>query len=424
MLPYFTGGKQMNKSRKLYAKALKYYNNGNVDKASVLCDKSIALDMYTPAMNLRGLIYYIKGELESAEIVWKINSSANNDNISKKYIEDVESDNKRAELFKEGVKYYDDINIPKALELFLKCSESDFNSINVNNYLSSCYIKLGDYNNALKHIGKVSIFDEKNIIATSNKRIIEEFGGLEEKESNRFIIYAASAAAVLILGMIFYNIISKELGQSFKVQSTKSDYNIVAAKNSDIMKSKKNSNKNNVNVIKTVPVFPVEDIQNNINNNNFDMLYEEIRAWKDKNLDTNDSLILKRAVGVLEDKGVRDFYIKGCNFKSDGDCASAIKYLSKAYEYGKSNYLYQHILYMLADAKEKTSDAAGALKYYEEYDSLYYPKGEYEPTVLYNMAMIYKDLDAAKAENYAGRLNKSFADSIYNNENIKSILGQ
>lgn len=414
----------MNRSRRLYAKALNCYNNGNIDKASVLCDKSIALDMYAPSMNLRGLTYYIKGELENAERIWRINSSANNDSVSKKYIKDAGSDKKRDVLFKEGVKYYDDVNIPRALELFEKCSESDFNSINVNNYLSSCYIKFGDYNNALKHINKVLIFDVNNIIAMSNKKTVEQFGGLQEKESNKFVIYAGSAAAVLIMGTIFYNIISKNLGQPFKISSTKNSYKMAVAKNSEIKDNKKDSSKNNVNVGQAVPVFPAEDIQNNMNNNNFDALYEEIGTWKDKKLDINNSLILKRAIGMLEDKGVKDFYLKGCNFKSSGDYASAIKYLSQAYEYGKSNYLYQHILYMLADAKEKSGDAAGALKYYEEYNSLYYPKGEYEPTVLYNMAMIYKDLDAVKAKDYAARLNDSFPDSIYDNENIKAILGQ
>jgi tetratricopeptide (TPR) repeat protein len=416
----------MSNSRKLYIKALKSYNDGYIDKVADLCDKSIALDMDAPSMNLKGLIYYLKGEFDNAERIWRMNSSANNDSVSRKYIEDAQSDKRRMKLFDDGVKLYNDVNIAKALEIFNMCSESDFNSINVNNYLTSCWLKMGDYNNALKHIEKVMTFDKKNIIAVDNKRIITEFGGIDKRESSKPILYIVSALAALILAVIFYNIISKNLGQSFKFESKVKDNKVAVVQKSSSQNISeaygKDSAKTSKDSSQVESSFPVEDIQRNMDSGNFDKLYEEVSMWKDKSLNTNNSILLVKAVSLLRDSGVKDFYIKGCSFKSSGDYVSSQKYLMRAYEYGKNNYLYQSVLYTLAGCLENSGDAAGALKYYEEYDSLYYPKGEYEPTVLYNMTMIFKDLDATKSREYAAKLSKTFSDSIYNNGNIKAIL--
>lgn len=422
----------MKDSKKLYVKALKYYNEGYIFKAGELCDKSIALNMHAPSMNLRGLIYYIQGELENAERMWKVNSSANNDSVSRKYLKDSRNDKKRLDIYNEALGLFNEVKISEALELFLKCCDSDFNSINVNNYIAACYIKIGDYNKALQHLNKVSQFDRKNKLMLDTRKIILEFGGGTKKNWRKAFVSVIIFVMIAALGTAFYSIVSKKLILHTKVQTSNQkdkmknktpaietpapDSKTAPKKESSINTAESTKN------IEVSPQFPREDILKNMNDNNFEVLYDEVSVWKDKASNDNDKILINKAVSLLEEKGVNDLYLKGCNLKSKGDNLNAVKYLMHSYEYGKNSYLYQHIIYMLADAEEKAGDSAAAIKYYEQYDNLYYPNGEYETTVLYNAAMIYKNLDMGKAKVYAEKLSKNFSGSPYNNDNIKSLL--
>ena len=47
----------------------------------------------------------------------------------------------RVKLFNEGKKHLAKLEIDEAIESFMKCRESDFNSLNVNISLAKCYFK-------------------------------------------------------------------------------------------------------------------------------------------------------------------------------------------------------------------------------------------------------------------------------------------
>ncbi|NFI65937.1 hypothetical protein FC922_03685, partial [Clostridium botulinum] len=81
------------KSRKIYTKALDNFNNGNIDKALDLCEKSISMDLKNnSAINLKGLLYYLKGDLISCKNLWKMNYHTNKDTVSYKYLQDAKLD--------------------------------------------------------------------------------------------------------------------------------------------------------------------------------------------------------------------------------------------------------------------------------------------------------------------------------------------
>lgn len=93
----------------------------------------------------------------------------------------------------------------------------------------------------------------------------------------------------------------------------------------------------------------------------------------------------------------------------------------KAFNYGNNNYLYPHIIYFTAYSYKNLDDYENELKFYSIYNTNF-NKEDYEEIVLYNMAIINKDIDINKAKEYAGRLSDNYSNSIYNNSNIKDIL--
>ena len=83
----------MEKSKKNYMKAMDYYSEGNFEKALIYCEKSLELGRgNSAALNLKGLLYYLKGDLEEARNQWKINYRLNNDDVARKYLEDSSKD--------------------------------------------------------------------------------------------------------------------------------------------------------------------------------------------------------------------------------------------------------------------------------------------------------------------------------------------
>ena len=72
-------------------------------------------------------------------------------------------------------------NISGALGILKQCENSDFNYINVNNLISLCYIKQGEYDKALPYINDVLKTDKKNTAAIINKKTLIEYGNLRRK---------------------------------------------------------------------------------------------------------------------------------------------------------------------------------------------------------------------------------------------------
>ncbi len=71
--------KQKN-NNKLYSKAIKYYEEGKLEKALLQCEEAISLNLRnSAALNLKGLLLYLKGNLDEAVATWKINWDFNDD---------------------------------------------------------------------------------------------------------------------------------------------------------------------------------------------------------------------------------------------------------------------------------------------------------------------------------------------------------
>lgn len=426
----------MDKSGRTYVKAMNKYNDGYIDKALELCEKSISLNnRNAAALNLKGILYYLKGDLENAKKMWNINYKRNNDKVSKKYLNDSMRDKEKLRLYVNALELIKQLNICGALEILKQCENSHFNFINVNNNISLCYRKQGEYDKALQYINEVVKVDKKNTQAIINKKTLIKYRSLKREISHEKI-FIVTVSIFLIITMIFigeksiYNVKHISIIGVKKLQSGMS---LLNGRNKDETKSlEKTGNNTKVGILSTnagEPIgnkvqeieFPREQFKESISNNNMEQIITYVNRWKNFDLEMNDKLLMIKGEEIIKSSGVLYFYNKGVSYIKDNNYAKAQEYLLYALPYSKDNYLQEHILYMLAVSYKSSSDFQNAVKYYELILKEF-PRGSYTEEVLYNLILINKDIDLNKAKGYAQKLVKQFPNSLYNNSIVKKIL--
>ena len=420
----------MDKSGKIYVKAMNKYNDGYIDKALDLCEKSISLkSTNAAALNLKGILYYLKGDLENAKKMWDINYKRNNDKVSKKYLADSSRDKKRLQLYINALELIKQLNICEALETLKQCQDSDFNSINVNNNISLCYIKQGEYDKALQYINEVIKVDKKNAEASINKETLIKYGSLKRK-INYVKIVVVTASILLIIIVIFIgkkNLYNIKHISTMGAQKLQSGISLIKG-NDKLVSIKKNTNLDKSgtkmvgNKVQKIQEFPREQFKVSIKNNNMEQIVSYVNRWNNADLEMNDKLLTVKGEEIIKSEGVLYFYNKGVGYINDKEYTKAQKYFLYALPYSKGNYLQEHILYMLAVSYKASSDFQNAVKYYELILKQF-PSGSYTEEVLYNLVLINKDVDSNKAKLYAEKLVKQFPDSLYKNSIVKKILG-
>ncbi len=209
--------KQKNKN-KLYSKAIKYYEEGKIEKALLKCEEAISLNLRnSAALNLKGLLLYLKGNLDEAVATWKINWDFNDDKIAKNYIQDSKADYSRVELFDKGEKHLARLEIYEAIESFMKCRESDFNSLNVNLSLAKCYLKKCDYALSSYYLIKALEIDRFNNEANNIKKSIESYSNEKVNVGNNLLDLKKVIVCIgIILIIIAVPLISKVYISSVK----------------------------------------------------------------------------------------------------------------------------------------------------------------------------------------------------------------
>lgn len=437
----------MDKSGKIYIKAMNKYNDGYIDKALSLCEKSISLNIgNAAALNLKGILYYLKGDLENAKKVWNINYKRNGDEVSKKYLKDSIKDKEKLQLYVNALERIKQLNISGALEVLKQCENSHFNFINVNNNISLCYIKQGEYDKALQYINEVLKVDKRNAEASMNRKTLIEYGNLKSEINYKKIgIVTASiflAIIMLFLGKSYmHNIKELSITSIKKIQSeissikgkdkeeTKNLSKIESPKFEEIKKNteadkqsiSKNENKPIEKQPRKVVKFPREQFKESIKNNNMEQIVGYVNEWKDADLEMNDKLLIVNGEQIIKSNGVKYFYEKGIGYMNNKKFIEAQKCFLYALPYSKDNYLQQHIIYMLAVSYQSVSDFQNAVKYYE-LSLKQFPSGNYAEESLYNLIIINKEVDINKAKAYAETLVKQFPYSQYNNTIVKRVL--
>ncbi|MCB2290247.1 tetratricopeptide repeat protein [Clostridium sp. CS001] len=437
----------MDKAGKIYVKAMNKYNDGYIDKALELCEKSISINSAnSAALNLKGILYYLKGDLDNAKKMWNISYKRNNDEVSKKYLRDAIKDKEKLQLYINALELIKQLNISEALEILKQCGNSHFNFINVNNNISLCYIKQGEYDKALNHINEVLKVDKRNTQASTNKKTLIEYGNLK-KEMNYKKILIVTASIFLITSILFIGKIYMHTVKDISIagiEKIQSGINRVRGKNKGETKSLENIEINKLEGVKKdakvenqdtgkkevkpsenkadeTSKFPQELFTESIKSKNMEQINEYINKWQNADLTMNQKLLVIKGQEIIKSDGVQYFYEKGTSYIKENNFVEAQKYLLYALPYSKDNYLQEHIIYMLAVNYKANSDFENAIKYYEM-SLKQFPSGTYAEEVLYNLIIINKDVNKDKAKAYAQMLTKQFPNSQYNNTIVKDIL--
>lgn len=385
----------MGKDKKDYEKALNLYNTGYIDRAIEVCEVGISRNLKdSNLLNLKGLLLYLKGNLEEAISLWKINEDYNSDNIAKAYLIDAEKDFYRRELFKETDELIRSLNIDEALENLSICNESDFNLIGVNNALAICYLRKGEYDNSKICINRVLTVDKNNITAKSIDREINEI--LNIRNSSKLVLNS-----IIITSLIFITITT---GVIIKTKIKSIPKNEEYLLNNDVKDTLNDINEDENNQLNNI------DKEKDVEENNI------INSVNDKDNKANNEIDKP-----LTEEEIRDNYIAATNLFAEGKYSDAKILLEKDLKYSEKSHLNDDILFLLASTDEKIGNKEDAIKYFEGY--IYnYENGNYIEEAYYKVALLYKDIDIEKSKSYAQALVNKYQNSIYNNNIIKGIL--
>jgi len=428
----------MDKATKYYKKALVKYHNGYIDEAINLCGASVAENKkYKAAASLKGVLFYFKGDLENARELWDFNVRINKDVVSQKYIENTRNDDELLSVYTEAVHLINQIKISEGLELLRKCEVSDFNVINVSNYIASCLIKQAEFDKAWVYLEKVLNIDKKNKMALDNIKMLTQYGIIEKKHNFNLLIAMLVVLLVFGSGLTYYNTqLNKPSSKKSSTVAKKTETTTTTKKPTTTPKTTtpetttpkattpqtttppavKTENKESTSAEK----FPYEQVKKDIADSNYDNVFSNIIKWKDKNIDATAKELLDSGKVFLKNNATQYFYTQGRDYSKNRNFKLAADYFYKVYFLGKGE-LFEHALFFLGSSDESIGNTADAIKYYEEYNSTF-PSGSYEDTVLYSLAMLYKSTDMSKAKHYAGLIEENFSDSIYYNSNIKNML--
>ena len=382
------------KLKKAYEKALSLYNNGELNKALKCCEDGISNDLKnSDLLNLKGLILYVKGDLKGAVSIWKINKACNSDIMSDSYIKDSIEDKRRLELFQKAQKLIKNLHIDEAIELLELCLESDFNSIQVNNSLSICYLKRGEVDKCRLYLNKALSIDKTDKVSLSILKDLGIYKDVKEPKYRKVITFVIILAIILGGASVF---VFKNLN--------KSKENIAE----NVGKQEEQQEKVEVKTEEK----PEEKLQKNIEN-------EKLDKVEDNSEKQNDGVIAEEVPLTLDEVG--NFYIDATTKFGEGNYQVAKELLNKAIKYSDKSYLNDDILFLLASTEEKLGNVDNSIKNFEKYISLY-ENGDYIEETCYKLALLYKDKDKEKSKIYAYKLVYNHPESIYNNDNIDSIL--
>ena len=380
--------KNINKN---YEKALKLYSNGNINKAIEIVDKGITNDLANSnLLNLKGLLLYIKGELDEAIVIWNINKDYNNDKISLSYLRDIKNDYKKIQLYNEAELLIKNLNIDEALNLLSLCKESDFNCINVNSLIALCYFKKGNYNESQKYISKVLELDKNNEKAITIKKEIDKFNGKSSFNKLSLIL----VAIILIITSVILKYEVKDL--------YKKDKNEEVFNNLKVQENSENDTNNNNEIVENIKEEDKEEI-------------------KQSNEEEKKEEAQKVEIKYLTDEEIINNYQEASDYYDKEDYTRTRDILKNTIIASKENYLKDDSIFLLAATYEKLSDNDNAIKEYEVYVNSY-KYGAYIQEAYYKLALLYKNINLEKSKEYANIIRNNYSDSIYNNNVMKEII--
>lgn len=431
-----------NKNNRVYDKAIKNCEKGKIDKALKICEEGIANNLNdAKLLNLKGLLLYEKGQLNEAVTVWKLNMSLNNNEEAKIYVKGSENDVDKLYIYDDACKYLRSGNIDKALELYLKCNDSDFNCIKVNTKISICYEKKGYYYKSMEYIEKVLKVDSNSEEAKKIKeklliRLKEDYN--QDYTSRKklavvtafIVIIAVCAGGYSIRNKVLLNKTQESVENTTdnnaenSKEETGTDINQNtedATANSDNTSVNTSTDASTTNDEENTVKFDHDTVSSLVENKNFEELYKVLTMANTDNLNDYDKELFYKAEKLMQSEGVRNFYQIGLNYYKEENYTDSIANFDKAYKYCSESYLRPHVIFYRGTAASNINKKDITEAMYEEYSNEY-PDGSYIEGVLYELALLSdKNGNTDKANKYAKELIDKFPNSIYINNKINEL---
>ena len=423
----------MSESKEFYNVGVRNFNNGDLDKAIANLDLAISHDIKnSAALNLRGLIYYIKGQANKALSSWEINVKFNDNQIAQKHIEAFEEDKVHLYRYNNAVKVIKEGKIHVAIELLEKAADSDFNVLNVRNALAYCYIKEARYQEAKNCIEIVLKKDKNNKPAKENIEILKKKSGMSVRIKFNKKVYLGAACLVLVILTV-----GTSVTKNFKKSPIKTDNLASIAITQNEEDNAQNTEKPSKNETQKVEITQEEKTENDkesntlkskvlkdaIDSKDFNLIAKTLKGAKLDGLSELELDVVNDAKELMKTDGIRELYKNGTSEFNVENFGKAKDKFLMALDYSKDTYLDSHITYMLSATFEKLKDEDNAIKYYSKYEKTDYgEEGSYREIVLYKLAILNKDKNKKESEKFARKLVNEYSDSMYNNDNIKAIL--
>lgn len=411
----------MSESRKFYNRGVKNFHNGNLEKAIANLDIAISHDMKnSAALNLRGIIYYIKGQSEKALASWQINVDFNDDSIAMGHIESFENDGVNTHRYKSALVLIKEHDYSEAIVSLEAATYTDYNILNVRNALAYCYIKEGEYEKAKLNIELVLEKDKNNESVQENIDILKKESGISLGISRKKYIAIATCVIVVLAGG--FTVMDNSKKVPVENDSTAS---LIIDKEDKVNGNKEDvsdSKKEDANTISNSNSVDLKALKDFVVGKNFVEIEKNLSSAKTEGLSELELEVVEDAKKLMTTEGIQYFYKEGTDEFNAKNFGKAKEVFIKALNYSEGTYLDSHITYMLSVSCENLDDTADALKYYGEYEKNAYEDSGYREEVLYKLAILNKKEGNETSKDFANKLVSEYPDSIYNNDNIKAIL--
>lgn len=420
----------MSKHGKAYKKALDYYYKGYIEKAINECEKGLALyqDNSGSFLNLKGLLFYFKGDLEGAKKIWKVNAKTNNDEVAKKYLEDSKNDAERKTKYEDAEVAFKSMNIDKCLELLSSCKESDFNCIKVNVKLAECYMKKAEYDKVIEFVNQVLVIDKFNTEALSLKTELINLEVIKKEKNYELLGKIGIAAAGVGLIAILCISMARALdfnpitGKPIEVAGNNNKNNETTNKVEDKEENETDKKEEEVKEEVKEP-FPKDEFKTAIEEKKYDKLCEYIATWNEEELAEDEKVVLNQAIALMDDDGIEEIYVKGYDEYEKGNYDKAIVEFEKVKSLNRLEQPYnQSNMFFLATSYDKLGQFDKAVEIYDEFITTY-KNSDYRAEIVYTLAIKFDEKDhKKKAKEYANIIKSEYATSMYNNSIIEEIL--
>ena len=428
-------GDKMDVSAKYYKKAVEYYNEGYLEKALFYCEKSISNSLKSSAaVNLKGLLLYLKGQLSEAEALWKLNYDYNKDQVAKKYLENLSADWECMELYKEAQRAIAEMDFKGALTMLERCSRSDVNAIGVNNALCTVFIHMGRYEEAKQCIEKVRLIDRNDKVCRENANLLIEYRIIKGKNKKKLAIAVVSILALVVFAYSAVSPLREDKKPKVAIlEENNSAVNeeIVKIDNTEQVPGEakgevptevvEQTQENSGPAEETKETFPKEAFNDAISNRDYEEIIRLLAATKQIDYENSEKELYIKAQNLMKAEGVSYFYKKGRALHIDNKYSEALEQYISVEKYAEGDHLYEHIIYMLGDCYQFLKQRDKAIEYYNKYLSLSSNSG-YNDTVLYQLVLIYKDNDINLAKKYAKEITEKHKKSIYNNSVVQAVI--